>query len=56
MNIKTIQREARRQGLRLYMERDPETKEIIYILQDEDGEEIETNNKKYLYGYLLAAE
>ena len=53
MNIKTLQREAKRQGLKITQERDEEFKETIYILTDlKTGKEIQSNSKKYLASYL----
>ena len=53
MNIKTLQRAAKRQGFKLTEEYNREFKEKEYTLTDiETGREIWTNDKKYLAAYL----
>jgi len=57
MNIKTIERAAKRQGLTVVTEYDPEGKETYYVLRDKNGRYIgESNDKRLLYAYLLEGE
>lgn len=54
MNIKTLQRKAKKQGLSVKQEYDETLEETVYTVTDEDGIEIaQTNSKKYLIDYLL---
>lgn len=54
MNIKTLERAAKRQGLSVKTEYDPEAQETLYVLRDKDGRYMgESNDKRLLYGYLL---
>ena len=49
MNIKTLERAARRQGKKITQEYDREFKETVYTVTDkESGREVHTNSKKYL--------
>jgi hypothetical protein len=51
MNIKTIERQARKLGLALKITQ--EDNETLYSLQDRDGNEIiGANSKRMLYNYL----
>ena len=53
MNIKTLQRSAKRKGMNIKKEYDEELKEVVFTLFDSDKNEIvQTNSKKYLYAYL----
>lgn len=53
MNIKTLERAARRQGKKITQEYDREFKETVYTVTDkESGREVHTNSKKYLAMYL----
>jgi len=53
MNIKTLERAARRAGYIFSQEYDEETKETVYVLEDkENGETIVTNDKKNLAAFL----
>ncbi len=54
VNIKTLQREAKRQGYTILREYDPEFKEMTYTVIDATGREIaQSNNEDYLKKYLL---
>lgn len=56
MNIKTLQREAKRQGFKITQEYNKEFKETEYTLTEiATGREIWTNSKKYLAMYLNGA-
>lgn len=53
MNIKTLERAAKRQGLTVETEYDPELEETLYVLRDKNGNYIgESNNKRLLCSYL----
>ncbi len=53
MNIKTLQRAARRDGYNIKERYDPEFKETEYIVTDPTGREIAVSNDKgYLCRYL----
>ena len=53
MNIKTLQRSAKRKGMNIKQEYDEELEEVVFTLFDSDENEIvQTNSKKYLYAYL----
>lgn len=53
MNIKTLERAARRAGYIFSQEYDEENKELVYILENtEDGKTIVTNDKKNLAAFL----
>lgn len=52
MNIKTIERMARRQGLTIRTEYDPEFQETVYTIE-RDGKPIgQANDNRLLYRYL----
>lgn len=53
MNIKTLQRAARRDGYTITERYDPELKEMQYVVTDRTGREIAVSNDKgYLCRYL----
>lgn len=53
MNIKTLQRAAKREGYTITQEYDPEFRETQYIVTDRTGKEIAVSNDKgYLCRYL----
>ena len=53
MNIKTLQRAARRDGYTISQRYDPEFKETQYVVTDRTGREIAVSNDKgYLCKYL----
>lgn len=54
MNIKTLQREAKRQGYTIKREYDPEFAEMLYTVTDRTGRTIaQSNDEGYLKRYLL---
>lgn len=53
MNIKTLERAAKRQGLTVKAEYSPETQETVYVLRDKNGRyRGESNDKRLLCRYL----
>ena len=53
MNIKTLQRSARKKGLTIKEGYDPEFKERVYTVYDSNGAEVaQANDKRYLAMYI----
>ena len=54
MNIKTLQREAKRRGYTIKREFDPEFEEMLYTVTDSTGRTIaQSNDEGYLKKYLF---